>query len=177
VLEELRKRGFAIRFVGKTLQFKSAPGMISPLDPHFEIRAPGSIAPTFKLYTDIEVGTLGSEPKGAVDNSCYHEIDIVVVDATATGRPSHKEVALGVECKSTANFDKSIVREALGLRRQLSYVRPMLSSRLSISPNIKSVAVPAEPASEYWLAFIDVNGLSYSASPATFGIEFQHWEP
>jgi len=44
-----------------------------------------------------------------------------------------------------ANFDKSIVREALGLRRELSFVRSTrLPSRLSISPQIKTVMVPAE---------------------------------
>ncbi len=178
VLQELRGRGFRIRFVGKDLKFKASPGMIQSYDPHFDLYAPGSNVPDFRLYTDIEFETLGGAGHAACDESCYHEIDIIVVDANATGRPSHDQVALGVECKSSANFSKSIVREALGLRRELSYVRPHgLQSRLSASGKVTAEHVPAEPASEYWLAFVDGKGLSYGVSPSTFGIRFLHWQP
>lgn len=176
VLQELRRRGFQIRFVGKDLKFKASPGLIWPHDAHFELYVPGINTPAFKMYTDIEFETLGSTHQPMDDESCYHEIDIVVVDAAAKGRPSHEQVALGVECKSTTNFEKSIVREALGLRRKLSYLQEPRPSRLSRS-GIATVKVPADPPSEYWLAFVDPSGIHYAASPAAFGIEFRHWEP
>lgn len=177
VLQELRRRGFQIRFVGKDLRFKASPGLIWPSDPHFELYVPGSSEPIFKLYTDIEFETLGSTHQSPGDESCYHEIDIVVVDAEATDRPSHEQIALGVECKATANFTKSIVREALGLRRELSYLQQPQPSRLSQAGVGPTTMVPAQPASEYWLAFVDPKGLNYAASPAAFGIKYQHWEP
>jgi hypothetical protein len=177
VVQELRRRGFQIRFVGKDLKFKASPGLIRSNDPHFDLYVPGPGTLAFKIYTDIEFETLGSTRQPTGDESCFHEIDIIVVDEAATGRPSHQEVALGVECKATANFDKSIVREALGVRRELSYLQDPRPSRLSQSAIATVVMVPAEPASEYWVVFIDPKGLDYAASPAAFGIDFRHWEP
>ena len=178
VIGELRGvYGFDIRLVGSSIRFQSAPGRIRRASPHFEI-SNRSTGRTFKLYTDIEYQTLGRHITGAAGLSTYHEIDLVVVDGNATGRPEHDQIILGVECKSHANFEKSIVKEVLGIRRELSllvYPMPSLLSAAAPFPSIQTV--PADPPSEYWLAFLDPKGTSYQDSPAAFGIKFEHWQP
>ena len=76
-----------------------------------------------------------------------------------------------------ANFGKNLVKEALGVRRELSILRDLRPSRLSQAQATPSVYVPAEPASEFWLAFTDPKGTNYTQSPAAFGIDFHHLEP
>ena len=51
------------------------------------------------------------------------------------------------------------------------------TSRLTAVGGSPALSVRAEPASEYWLAFIDDDGLHYRESPAEFGIELRHIEP
>lgn len=177
VLRQLRARGFRIKFIGTTLEFKAAPGFIDANDPHFEIFSPGASAPDFKLYTDIEFRTLGSSMSNDPGASSYHELDIVIVRAEATGRPRFDQVALGVECKSTAKFKKSILKEVLGVRRELSLLSDDQLSALSRFEDVETKQVPADPPSEFWLAHIDPSGSLYESSPRMFGIQFQNWTP
>jgi hypothetical protein len=177
VLEELRHRGFKITFVGTTIQFKSAPGKIDPTSPHFEVFAPSSKVPDFKVFTDIEFKTFGSRPTHNVGASSYHEIDIAVVTADASDRPRYDQIALGVECKAFAKFRKSIVKEALGIRRELGLLVEKKASMLSLFPGVQQELVPADPPSEYWLAHLDPAGTAYQASPSSFGIRFENWIP
>jgi hypothetical protein len=177
VLDQLRHRGFRIRFVGTTIQFKSAPGKIDQTSPHFEVFAPGSTDPDFKVFTDIEFKTFGSRPTHNVGASSYHELDIAVVKADASGRPRYDQIALGVECKAFAKFRKSIVKEALGIRRELSILVDEQPSILSQFHGVQHEEVPAEPPSEYWLAHLDPAGSGYQASPWSFGIRFENWIP
>lgn len=113
----------------------------------------------------------------AQDDSGYHELDIAVVRFGARGRPLFNEIALGVECKATAVFNKSVVREVLGIRRELSFLAGMQPSALSQPTGVMQVTVPANPASELWLAYTDPKGDNYSASPSTFGVRFELWRP
>ena len=183
VIDELvHSYGYAVRFVGRNIEFKMSPSMIKAGDSHFEVGGRAG-SPLFEIYTDVEVTTLGTSIAAqaglvANDRSTFHELDIAVVDAGTKGRPRHDQVALGVECKSHATFHKSIVKEALGLRRELSFVQGPGPSTLSVhSPIPHMVEVPADPASEYWLAFADPTGKQYESSPRSFGIRFCHWQP
>jgi hypothetical protein len=174
VVEELDGRGFTLTFSGTTLKFKWSPGRIRPGDPHFVVYAPTGA--TRRLYVDIEFETLGSGKVPVCDKSLRHEIDIVVVD-TISSYPQHNEVLLGVECKAVAKFSKSIVKEVLGVRRELSFFHRPQRSRLSSLATKGVVYVAADPPSEYWLAYVDVAGTGYRESPAAFGIDFKHWQP
>ncbi len=177
VVDELVQRGFGLNFVGTSLKFKGAPGMIKTSDPHFEVTAPGISGVTFRVFVDIEFDTLGRNTIGASDDSGRHEIDIVVTSAI-TGYPDHDEIALGVECKAVANFGKYLIKEALGVRRELSYFDdPPNESILSQHCSSTGWAVHATPASEFWLAYIDAKGNNYADSPGVFGIRLRHLEP
>jgi hypothetical protein len=164
-----------VAFIGRDLKFKASPGQIKTTDPHFRLIAPSS-GSTFWLFVDIEFETLGSVQVPVQDNSLRHEIDIVVVD-TSAGYPTFAQIALGVECKAVANFSKSIVKEVLGVRRELSLLSSPRPSVLSQNGGKPSINVPANPPSEYWLAYIDSHGDAYKESPAAFGVEFKHLEP
>jgi hypothetical protein len=173
VIQDLATRGFICTFIGSSLQFKAIPGKLKTSDPHFEITPPKQGTTLLYLFVDIEFDSLGSHHVSVSDKSLRHEIDIVVVDVNA-GYPSCKNIALGVECKAVANFSKSILKEVLGVRRELSLLDRANPSVLSQCGGKPAVAVPANPASEYWLAYIDPAGDSYKESPAAFGVEFRH---
>ena len=175
VLCKLHARGFQFRFVGNTLKFKAAPGKIKLNDPHFVVTAPHG--DELWLFVDIEFQTLGNSFSQVVDRSAYHELDIVLVNDAAPDYPMFHQIMLAVECKCVANFSKKIVKEALGIRRELSLRKSEKDSRLTKIGGNPPVTVPAEPASEFWLAFIDKAGTHYERSPKAFGIDLKHIEP
>lgn len=175
VLKKLAARGFNIRFVGTTLKFKGGPGMVKLSDAHFELHDPATGAVDWRVFVDIEFNTLGGSCTLVTDSSKRHEIDIVVTNATS-GYPAHDEIALGVECKSTPKFKKSLLKEALGVRRELSYIGHISPSFL-MRPGAIGPYVKADPPSEYWLANPDPKVLGYRQSPANFSIELLHLKP
>ena len=182
VIRNLTSRGFGFTFIGKNLKFKAGPGKIKLSDPHFQITPPSSSAPTlsltksYRLFVDIEFETLGAGSASAADLSCYHEIDIVIVEDVTSNRPKYNQILMGVECKSGA-IGKSTLKEVLGIRRELSFLQPATHSSLSDIGGVPIIDVPAYPPSEYWLAFQDPNGWRYSSSPAMFGIHFIELRP
>ena len=173
---DLKQRGCKLLFQGSSIVFKAAAGKIKAADPHFVVTAPDRS--TSRIFVDIEFDTMGtSHPwfasRARPDLSSRHELDLVVVN-TRSPYPSFEEVLLGVECKSQARFDKKVVKEALGIRRELSILVPAEPSRLSKAGASPVLKVPAKPASEFWLAYDDPKGNDYRASPKAFGIEFRH---
>jgi hypothetical protein len=177
LVDTLVGRGFTLSFPFTSLKFKAAPGMIKTSDPHFEMKSLGSSTVDWRIFVDIEFDTLGHHEMGAADNSRRHELDLVVTSATA-GYPQHDEIALAVECKAVANFSKGLLKEALGVRRELSFYRGTpQTATLSKGGGVSTVDVRADPPSEFWLAFIDAKGSNYEDSPKAFGIELQHLEP
>ncbi len=175
VVRDLAGRGFAVYFVGRTLKFKASPGRLKLSDPHFELATPSGIR--LWIFVDIEFRTLGSTHRPVSDRSGYHELDIVVVTATPPN-PGPGEIVLGVECKGVAKFGKKLIKEALGVRRELSYVDVSgVQSALTNHGGSPPVSVHAQPPSEFWLAFIDPDGLRYRESPQAFGIELRHITP
>ena len=171
---DLSRRGFRLAFSHSSLIFKGAPGKINANDPHFLVRPPQG--PTCRLFVDIEFETLGVQlPNQAhtSDLSSHHELDLAVVD-TSQSYPVPAEVLLAVECKAVAILKKSLIREALGLRRELSLLRPPTSSSLTRRGGSPPIKVPADPPSEMWFAFADPAGNNYQCSPSQFGIEFRH---
>ena len=167
--------GVSVRFHGSSVDFKASPGMIDRNRSYFVVDGMGS---ELELHTDIEVRTLSSSLPGGVRGlSSYHEIDIVLVaGAQDRQRPAHDQVILGVECKAQANFKKDIVRQVLGVRRELSFY-PGRASMSLIRRQGRPHYVNAAPPSEYWLAFVDPKGMGYRIGPQRFGIEFKHWRP
>ena len=171
---DLLHRGFRFQFVGQTLRFKAAPGKVKATDPHFQVSAPSG-RPLW-LFVDIEFNTLGASRSNVFDYSLRHELDIVVVDALLD-YPNHDNIVLAVECKAATTFHKGILKEALGIRRELSYLVERSFSSLTNLGGSPPVTVCARPASVFWFAFLNIAGKSYAQSPASFSIDFRHIQP
>lgn len=173
-IEKLKNEyNLRVVFCGTTVDFKSSPGKIDRNRSYFILHTQSRI---FELHTDIEFLTLGSRRSGSSDRSGYHEVDIAVIEDRAHGRPAFDMLAVAVECKAHVNFTKSIVKQVLGVRREMSLLAPRNLTQLAMVSN-SSRRVEAAPASEYWLSYTDPLGNSYRQSPAAFGIEFFHWCP
>ena len=174
LVEHLTTRGFRFQFHGKVLELKEKPGLIKNTDPYFEGTHLVSGA-KIRIYTDIQVLGLGCLNSGNRDLSAHHEVDLVVVEDGVTGRPTPHELLLGVECKSGA-FGKSVIKEVLGVKRELSLLQSKVRSKLSrLARDVERV--PSSPAIEFWLAHYDPKGDQYKIGPEFFGIQLRHLEP
>lgn len=153
------------------IPLKSAPGPINPGYPHFDLlRGRAKVA---ELWTDSEFLTLSYESGGgfaAPTPGHYHELDIVVVDPGTTGRPSHRSIWLGVECKNTG-YTKDLLKAVLGIRRELSLLQSNRSTGFSKWPR---QTVPADPPSCLVVYSTDPAVRSYAAPGEVFGIDFVH---
>lgn len=175
LVDDLLCRGYSVKLIGNGLKFKGGPGMVKSTDPHFEIGAPNG--QHFYLFVDIEIRTMGAKcAGGAIDRSAYHEVDLVVLKDDAEGYPSFDKVALAVECKSHAAFNKGLLKEALGIRRELSMCASPGLSTLS-GPFGGGVMVRADPPSEFWLASPDPDVNLYARSPGFFSLELRQLTP
>ena len=174
LLDNLQQRGFRMQLTARTLRFKGAPGRVRTADPHFCVTSPNGNL--LWLFVDIEFNTLGKWLSGTTDRSRRHALDIVLIDAIRD-YPEHNNILLAVECKAVARFHKGIVKEALGIRRELSYLSPPIDSALTTVGGSRAELVCANPASEFWLAYLHSDGDCYAESPSAFSIDFRHIEP
>lgn len=173
VLERLRiEEGYAIVLRRATrVTLKSAPGPINRTYPYFELTAAGSAG--LELWTDVEFMALSHAQRGASGpplRGDYHELDVVVVEAGASGRPTHREILLGVEAKNTG-YSKDLLRGILGVRRELSLLAAPTMTRFRRWPR---AIVPADPASCLLVYATDPGVVRYAAPGAVFGIDFIH---
>ena len=173
VLERLRlEEWYDVTLIGSDyVRLRSSPGLINRRYMHFVLSK--SASPTLEVWTDIQFLTLGRSlrsPTAPIGPGDHHELDIVIVPAGTTGRPRHDQVRLGVECKNTG-FEKYMMRAALGVRRELSYLDS--ANRTSFSSWPRST-VPAKPPSVLMVYSTDPKVAQYDEAGQVFGIDFIH---
>lgn len=171
VQELVLKEGYSLALVGGTIvRLKTSPGAINRSYPHIELRKRGQLEA--ELWTDVEFLSMSFCADGtrALTKGDFHELDILIVDAGSSGRPRHDQIWLGVECKNTG-YGKSLLREILGVRRELSYLEDAKFTRFRYWP--RSI-VPANPPSCLLVYSSDEAVLDYAAPGAMFGIDFVH---
>jgi hypothetical protein len=100
----------------------------------------------------------------------YHEIDVAIVAPNVSGRPQPTEIFLAAECKNTG-YQKSLLREILGVRRELSLLDDPRATAFASWPRS---SVPASPPSCIVVYSTDAQVLKYAAPGAYFGIDFFH---
>lgn len=163
--------GLSLRLVGGTkIALKSSPGPINTSYPHIEVfQGTQHIA---NIWTDVEFKALSAikSGKNSLSLGDYHEMDIAVVVPNAAARPTPEQVLLLVECKNTG-YQKSLLREILGIRRELSVLSHPSPTSFSIWPRS---TVPADPPSCITVFSTDPAVLSYCGPGTTFGIDFFH---
>jgi hypothetical protein len=164
----------AVLVSGSSLVLRSSPG---PIDrgrfPHFDLTR--NRRRSIEIWTDVEFVSLSFSRSGSSAPTLgdYHELDIVVVPAGINGRPAHGDVLLGVECKDTG-YVKSLLREILGVRRELSLLADDSATEFQRWPR---ATVPARPASCLLVYSTDPKVSLYSRPGKTFGIDFHHLPP
>jgi hypothetical protein len=166
------KEGFHIMlFNSNFIPLNSAPGPINRSYPYFQLCHRGRV--DAELWTDVEFTSLSYDQRGAatpVQRGDYHELDIVVADPGVNGRPRHSQIWLGVECKNTG-YTKGLLKEILGIRRELSLLQNPRSTRFSQWPRAQ---VPAEPNSCLMVFSTDPGVSNYTGPGDVFGIDFHH---
>ena len=172
VCQELKAReGCTLTLVGSTkITLKSSPGPINTSYPHIRVDRHGQHFAD--IWTDIEFTSLSASQAGKSPLTLgdYHEMDIAVLRPSASARPLPTEVLLAVECKNTG-YQKSLLRETLGVRRELSMLR---NPRPTVFTNWPRALVPAEPPSCIAVYSSDSAVLNYNGPGAFFGIDFFH---
>ena len=173
VIEALSvQEGYGIILKNSTfLPLKSAPGPINRSYAYFEVRRQGMLCA--EIWTDVEFISLSCVQRGnalSPDKGDYHELDILVADPGLSGRPQYTAVWLGVECKNTG-YTKNLLKEILGIRRELSFLQNSQSTRFSVWPR---TAVPATPPSCLMVYSTDQAVSGYSGPGKVFGIDFVH---
>jgi hypothetical protein len=156
---------------GSYLRMRSSPGPIDRNFPRIDVYRQG--AKIAEIWTDIEFLTLSYIRRGnpsSLTKGDYHELDIVMVDPNIRGNPSHQQIWLAVECKNTG-YTKSLLKEILGVRRELSLLSHNVTTRFV---NWPCSTVPADPPSCLLVYATDAAVKEYSAPGETFGILFYH---
>jgi hypothetical protein len=171
VIEALAtQEGYSIRLINSTfLPLKSAPGPINRGYAYFELRQSGTLRA--EIWTDVEFLSLSCDRRGkkySPDLGDYHELDIIVTMPGLNGRPSYAEIWLGVEFKKTA-YTKNLLKEILGIRRELSYLQDEGPTRFAKWPR---TIVPAYPPSCLMVYTTDQDVANYSGPGDVFGIDF-----
>lgn len=155
------------------INLKSGPGPINRSYPRLDVLKQGSkIA---EIWTDIEFLSYSYCNSGMLQpplKSQYHELDIAIVDSDLTGRPEVKNIWLAVECKNTS-YSKSMLREILGVRRELSLLANYENTHFTQWPR---QSVNANPPSCLMVFSTDISVLNYAAPGELFSIDFYHEE-
>jgi hypothetical protein len=164
--------GYQIVLKNSTLlPLKSAPGPINRIYAYFELRRNGSLRA--EMWTDVEFLSLSCDQREntySPGKGDYHELDIIVAKSGVSGRPRHSHIWLGVECKNTG-YTKSLLKEILGIRRELSFLRAEQPTRFTTWPR---PMVPADPPSCLIVYSTDEAVTGYCSPGAVFGIDFVH---
>ena len=169
----VKMEGLRLNFVGgRNLMLKQKGGPIDRNYPYFEVWKGATLVG--ELFTDVYFNTLSYEIKGSpkrLINGDYHELDIAIVLPRLTGHPQHSDVLMAIECKNTS-IKKSIIRELLGFRRELSYYSkaPMPTSFTTWPIS----QINSNPNSVHMLYCSDRRIARYQTNCLQFGILLQH---
>lgn len=173
VVRELRtNEGLqAVLVNSKSLTLKAGGGGINRSYPFVQLWKNGQT--WGELWTDIYFTTLSCDFANRTGSplACdYHEMDIVVVPPDTSGLPRSSDILLAVECKATS-YGKNLLREILGIRRELSYLANPFPTRFTKWPR---AWVPANPPSCVMVYSTDAGATNYQPAGDIFGVDFVH---
>lgn len=154
---------------GSKLVLKSSPGPINRKYPWIDVIRAGQVIA--EIFTDVEFLSMSHSLRGSqgkVTRGDYHEIDIALVAPGAKGRPSYNQIFVAVECKN-ATYIKSMLKEILGVRRELSVLQDPTPTRFKQWP---AKEVPAYPSSCVLVYSSSPDVKDFAAPGETFGIQF-----
>ncbi|MDH4450806.1 MAG: hypothetical protein QE265_09475 [Rhodoferax sp.] len=154
VLSRLSAAGYSFAVVNGTVCLKASPGPINNSYAHIQVTLNGKHVAN--IWTDVEfVGLSSYKLAGLTAPSArgeYHELDILVCDPSATIRPRSDQVFIGVEAKHWRDIPKKLLREILGVRRELSLRRGSGGAPKVTAPSFQNLGC-SDPASHLIFAF------------------------
>jgi hypothetical protein len=156
---------------GTKLCLKTGGGPINRTYPHIDIQYQGTTVA--ELWTDVFVTTMSWARRGRPTpcQACdYHELDVVMVPPDTTGLAAHDCVLIAVECKATS-YEKHLLRQILGVRRELSLLRDGVATSFCSWPR---AYVPALPPSCLMVYSTDPAVSQWGPAGDAFGIDFVH---
>lgn len=157
---------------GRILRFRQKGGSIDRSFPYFQIWRDGKLFA--ELFMDIYFNTLSSKERTSAsgDNRAdYHELDLAVIIPDIQDKPNPEEIMIAIECKNTT-LKKSTMRELLGFRRELSYLR---NSEQTVFKKWPAKFINANPASVHMLYTTHSEILKhYRSNFDVFGIMLIH---
>jgi hypothetical protein len=165
------REGLSLRLAnGHFLQLKSSHGPINRRYPYIEAYRGASLLG--EIWTDVEFLTLSyaQAARSRLTKGDYHELDILMVTPGASARPRIDQILLGVECKNLS-YDKGLLKEILGIRRELSLLDDEQKTAFSSWPR---TAVRAKPPSCLLVYSSSPEVLEYANPGEVFGIDFYH---
>lgn len=179
-VDQLReKEGFEATIVTTkgALNLRQARGPIDYSYSYFKLQRGDT---WLEIWTDVEFLTLSyhlRSPQSGLrrkpGRADRHELDIVVVEANeaegARRYPEHHGVVIGIECKDVDKFQRLFARAALGVRRELSYLRSSTKTPFEQWP---LSSVPASPSSILQVYSTDARVEDYAKMGEVFGIQF-----
>jgi hypothetical protein len=165
------REGLSLRIVnGNFLQLKSSHGPINRRYPYIEVYRGNSILG--EIWTDVEFLTLSyaQASRYTLTKGDYHELDILMLTPGSDDRPRNDQILIGVECKNLS-YDKGLLKDILGIRRELSFLQDDQKTAFSSWPR---TVVPAKPPSCLLVYSSSPEVLEYANPGEVFGIDFYH---
>ena len=166
--------GYSLTLINSNhIALKSSPGPVNRQYPRIDVVDGGRTVA--ELWTDVEFLSLSYDRDrsfGPPSRGDFHELDLLVVDPGISGYPRHSQIWLGIECKNTG-YSKGLLREILGVRRELSLLDNQRGTRFRSWPRQR---VPANPPSCLVVYTTDSRVNHYASPGETFGIDFVHQE-
>lgn len=157
LLKQLYISGYSFRVVNGAACLKAAPGPINSSYAHIEVFE--NKVHVANLWTDVEfVGLSSFNLAGLSQPSArgeYHELDILVCDPTAITRPRSDQIFIGVEAKHWSHIPKKLLREILGVRREMSFVNFHLGHPTITARSLKNLS-RSDPPSHLVFAYSTV---------------------
>jgi hypothetical protein len=167
------REGLTLRFVNSgSLRLKQKGGPINRHYPFFEVYQKTKLIG--ELWTDVEFTGISCQLKKATSivEADYHELDIVLLNPGCVNRPKNSEVQIGIECKNTS-IKKSIIRELLGYRREMSFHLKPSATTFKKWP---AKTVFSHPPSVYMLYCSDNRVSKYLENCKVFDIIIKHYK-
>ena len=169
------KEGVSLKLIGGTkLMLKQKGGQINRSFPYFEVYKNSIL--WAELFTDLYFNTLSYRQKGFSIPQIpgdFHEIDIALIEPNQSGKPQHDKIYLAIECKNTT-CQKSIIREVLGFRRELSFFEySPISTKFSTWP---ISTIYSNPGSVHMLYCSDKDVMKYETNCNRFGILVNYYK-
>lgn len=173
ICEELKyKEGCSLVLKnGSKIVLKTSGGGINRKYPWIEVWRNGKLIG--EIFTDIHFVSMSyflSKKASPPSPGEYHELDIVMTKAGVVNKPEYNDILIGVECKHT-EYNKSLLKEALGVRREMGLLS---ESNKTIFSRWPSCSVPSNPASCFLVYSSSNKVAAYEAPGKIFGIEFNH---